>query len=162
QLASGAEGRQAALQEASRRADELGILAGTLPARGPGLSVRFSNGSKSITASAILNAVQELRGAGAEVMQISGGDGAAVRIVASTYFLDDGDGVNVAGQRLTGPYTLTVIGDPETMRTALNIPDGVVESVDGAGGTVTILERGVAEVTALREPTDLQFARPVS
>jgi uncharacterized protein YlxW (UPF0749 family) len=162
QLASGAEGRQAALQEATRRADELGILAGTLPARGPGLSVRFSRGTKPITASDLLNAVQELRGAGAEAMEITGGDGTAVRIVASTYFLDDEDGVNVAGRRLTGPYTITVIGDPPTMETALNIPDGVVASVDRAGGTVTILEREVAEVTALREPTDLQFARPVS
>jgi uncharacterized protein YlxW (UPF0749 family) len=162
QLASGAEGRQAALQEATRRADELGILAGTLPARGPGLSVRFSRGSKPITASAMLNAVQELRGAGAEAMQITDGKGAAVRIVASTYFVDDGEDVNVAGQRLSGPYTITVIGDPTTMRTALNIPGGVVEEVDGAGGTVTILGREVAEVTALREPTDLQFARPVS
>ncbi len=34
QLASGAQGRQAALAEAERRADELGILAGTLPAAG--------------------------------------------------------------------------------------------------------------------------------
>jgi uncharacterized protein YlxW (UPF0749 family) len=162
QLASGAQGRQAALQEATRRADEMGILAGTLPARGPGLSVRFEKGSKPITASAILNAVQELRGAGAEAMQITGGDGAAVRIVASTYFLDDGEAVDVGGRRLTGPYTITVIGDQTTMRTALNIPGGVVASVDGAGGTVTIREREVAEVTALREPTDLQFARPVS
>jgi uncharacterized protein YlxW (UPF0749 family) len=162
QLASGAEGRQAALEEATRRADELGILAGTLPARGPGLSVRFAEATKPITASALLNAMQELRGAGAEAMQIAGGDGRAVRVVASTYFLDDAEGIDVAGQRLTAPYTITVIGDPATMRTALNIPDGVVESVDAAGGTVTIQDLEVAEVTALRRPADLQFAHPVS
>ena len=86
----------------------------------------------------MLDAVQELRGAGAEAMQISGGDGATVRIIASTYFLDSDGGISVVdGRRLTGPYTITVIGDPKTMRTALNIPGGVVASVSGDGGNVT-------------------------
>jgi uncharacterized protein YlxW (UPF0749 family) len=161
QLASGAEGRQAALEEASRRADELGILAGTLPARGPGLSLRFESDTKPIRASAILNAVQELRGAGAEAMQIRGGDGTTVRVIASTYFVDDGDRINVAGSRLAGPYTITVIGDPTTMSTALNIPGGVVASVDGDGGNVIVRDREVVEITALSAPADLQVARPV-
>ncbi|MFG3556579.1 DUF881 domain-containing protein [Micromonospora sp. NPDC047557] len=155
QLASGAQGRQAALDEATRRADELGILAGTLPAVGPGLTVQFSsNGVKPITADRVLDAVQELRGAGAEAMQISGGDRATVRVIASTYFLNGDDGsLMVEGRRLTGPYTITVIGDPATMRTALNIPGGVVASVRGDGGNVTFGEREVAEVSALHAPT---------
>ncbi|GAA2191633.1 DUF881 domain-containing protein [Micromonospora lupini] len=155
QLASGAQGRQAALDEATRRADELGILAGTLPAVGPGLTVQFtSNGIKPITADRVLDAVQELRGAGAEAMQISGGDRATVRVIASTYFLDGDNGsLMVEGRRLTGPFTITVIGDPATMRTALNIPGGVVASVRGDGGNVTFGEREVAEVSALHVPT---------
>ncbi|GAB3935591.1 hypothetical protein GCM10027614_10570 [Micromonospora vulcania] len=73
QLRSGEQGRQAALDEATRRADELGILAGTLPATGPGLTVRFDGGGgKPISANRVLDAVQELRGAGAEALQISG------------------------------------------------------------------------------------------
>jgi cell division protein FtsB len=39
QLTSGVAGRQAALAEAEKRADELGLLSGTLPARGPGLKI---------------------------------------------------------------------------------------------------------------------------
>jgi len=162
QLTSGEQGRQAALQEATRRADELGILAGTLPARGPGLTVRFSARDKPIRAATILDAVQELRGAGAEAMQISGGDGTTERIVASTYFVDTDGGIVVSGRRLTGPYTITVIGDPKTMRTALNIPGGVVASVTGDGGTVTIQEHDVVDVTALTQPKQLRHARPVS
>ncbi|MET8527873.1 DUF881 domain-containing protein [Micromonospora sp. NPDC005172] len=154
QLASGEQGRQAALDEATRRADELGILAGTLPAAGPGLTVQFSSGAKPITANRVLDAVQELRGAGAEAMQISGADRATVRVIASTYFLDGENGsLMVEGRRLTGPYTITVIGDPATMRTALNIPGGVVASVRGDGGNVTFGEREVAEVSALHAPT---------
>ncbi|MEE6260052.1 DUF881 domain-containing protein [Plantactinospora sonchi] len=162
QLSSGVEGQQAALDEATRRADELGVLAGTLPVRGPGLAVGFVPVRKPIAASRVLDAVQELRGAGAEAMQITGGDGAAVRIVASTYFLDADGGISVGGRRLTGPYTILVVGDPTTMRTALNIPGGVVASVGGDGGNVTIEERDVVEVTALSPQKDLQYARPVS
>lgn len=162
QLQSGAEGREAALEEATRRADELGILAGRLPARGPGMLVRFTPVGKPLRASMILDAVQELRGAGAEAMQISGGDGATVRIIAGTYFLDAEGGILVDGSRLPGPYTITVIGDPKTMRTALNIPGGVVASVNGGGGNVIVQERDAVDVTALSAPTDLRYARPVS
>jgi len=163
QLRSGEQGRQAALDEATRRADELGILAGTLPAVGPGLSVRFVGGGKAIAATRILDAVQELRGAGAEAMQIAGSDGAAVRVIASTYFVDaQGGGLMVDGRRLTGPYTILVIGDSATMRTALNIPGGVVASVADDGGNVIVEDREAVEVSQLHAPIKLEHARPVS
>ncbi|WP_319461294.1 DUF881 domain-containing protein [Micromonospora sp. RTP1Z1] len=163
QLRSGEQGRQAALEEATRRADELGILAGTLPAVGPGLSVQFVGSGKAISSTRILDAVEELRGAGAEAMQISGSDGTAVRIIASTYFVDaDGGGLVVDGRRLSGPYTILVIGDPATMRTALNIPGGVVASVNDAAGTVNVEERATVEVSQLHAPIKLEHARPVS
>ncbi|MFY1700085.1 DUF881 domain-containing protein [Solwaraspora sp. WMMA2101] len=162
QLTSGAQGRAAALAEASRRADELGVLGGGLPAQGPGLRVRFVAGREPIRASELLDAVQELRGAGAEAMQIGGGDGRSVRVVASTYFLDGDGGVEVDGVRLTGPYEVVAIGDPSTMRTALNIPGGVVASVSGDGGTVIVEERDVVDVSATSAPIQLRYARPVS
>ena len=163
QLRSGEQGRQAALEEATRRADELGILAGTLPAVGPGLEVRFSGPAKAVSSTRILDAVQELRGAGAEAMQIQGADGTAARIIASTYFVDGPDGALVVdGRRLTGPFTIMVIGDPATMRTALNIPGGVVASVRDGGGNVTSEDREVVEVSQLHAPIKLDHARPVS
>ena len=162
QLSSGVAGRQAALAEAAKRADELGLLAGTEPGRGPGLVVRIDPRGR-VKASAVLNAVQELRGAGGEVMQISGSDGTAVRIAASTYFIDgDAGTILVDGARLIGPYTVLVIGPAQTMQTALQIPGGVVASVETAGGSVTMQARNTVEVTALRQPASLRYARPVS
>lgn len=162
QLTSGARGRQAALDEARRRADELGILAGTLAAEGPGLVIEFRPGGERVKADHILNAVEELRGAGAEAMQIGGVKGPAVRIVASTYFVDDDDRLTVDGERLSAPYTLTVIGDPRTMRTALEIPGGVVSEVSKDGGTVTVNEPNQVNVTALRRTEQPKYARPTS
>ena len=162
QLNSGAKGKQAALDEARRRADELGILAGTLAAEGPGLKITFKPGSKPLRADKILNAVEELRGAGAEAMQITDADGRAVRIVAASYFLDDSGNLEADGESLRAPYTLTVIGDPRTMRTALEIPGGVVSDVSKDGGTVTMDERQKVTVSALRRTEPPQYARPTS
>jgi uncharacterized protein YlxW (UPF0749 family) len=162
QLASGVQGREAALQEARRRADELGILAGTLPAQGPGLEVRFVPGGDGISAGTVLDAVEELRGAGGEALQITGQGGSPVRIVAATYFSDVHDGLLVDGSRLTAPYTLVVIGDPQTMHTALNIPGGVVDTVRQRGGNVIVQESDAVRVTALHQVGTPKFAHPVS
>jgi uncharacterized protein YlxW (UPF0749 family) len=162
QLKAGSQSRQAALAEASQRADELGILAGTLAATGPGLRVQFRADTKTIHAADVLDAVEELRGAGAEAMQIDGRDGAAVRIVASSSFVDGANGtLLVDGRTLNGPYTITVIGDPSTMQIALNIPSGVVDTVHNAGGTVSVVAPGTVEVTALHQISPPRFAKPV-
>ncbi|MET3423877.1 uncharacterized protein YlxW (UPF0749 family) [Actinoplanes tereljensis] len=159
QLSSGVAGRQAALAEAEKRADELGLLAGTLPGRGPGLVITMDK----VKASALLNAVQELRGAGGEVLQLGGSNGQTVRIVASSYFVDaEGGGIIADNAKLSAPYTLTVIGSPQTMQTALQIPGGVVASVNSNGGSVTMEQQTEVEVTAVRQAKTLQYARPAS
>jgi len=164
QLDSGAEGRDAALAEARKRADELGILAGTRPAEGPGLSIDLIAGSETIRPGIILDAVEELRGAGAEAMQINGAGNAAVRIVASTYFIDgtgsQQDRLVVDGLALAAPYTIMVIGGPDTMRTALNIPGGVVDSVRQHGGTVSVHQADTVRVTALHTAGALKYVKP--
>lgn len=161
QLGAGAQGRDAALAEAKRRADELGILAGTLPAQGQGLVVRMTPGTGPVHATTVLEAVEELRGAGAEAMQIADSRGSAVRIVASTYFVDSGGGIVVDGTALTGVYSITVIGPADTMRTALTIPGGVADSVARDGGTLAVDEPDQVTVNALHPADNLQYAKPV-
>jgi uncharacterized protein YlxW (UPF0749 family) len=161
QLGAGAQGRDAALAEARRRADELGILAGTLAATGPGLVIGFERGAQPVHASTVLGAIEELRGAGAEAMQISGTTGGPVRIVASTSFIDVAKGgISVDGTVLSGSFTVTVIGPAQTMRTALTIPGGVSDAVARDGGTVTVDEPASVTVDALHPPADLRYAKP--
>jgi uncharacterized protein YlxW (UPF0749 family) len=160
QLGAGAQGREAALAEARRRADELGILAGTLPAVGPGLQIQIVAGTQPVHASTVLEAVEELRGAGAEAMQIRGSSGGPVRVVASTSFVDGRGGLLVDGALLTGSYTLAVIGPGPTMRTALTIPGGVSDAVARDGGTVIVDEPASVTVDALHPTTELRYAKP--
>jgi uncharacterized protein YlxW (UPF0749 family) len=162
-LTTAGQSQQEALAEAARRADELGILAGTLPATGPGVVVTLSGGNGVISAATLLDAIQELRSAGAEAMQVDGAGGASVRVIASTYFVDDEDGIVVDGSLLRGPFRIVAIGEPQTLAPAMHIPGGVVASVQGDGGTVTVQEApdGV-EVSTVRQPDTLEHARPDS
>ncbi|MBW6435340.1 DUF881 domain-containing protein [Actinoplanes hulinensis] len=159
QLSSGVAGREAAQVEAEKRSQQLGLLAGTVAGSGPGLDITLSN----VRASDVLNAVQELRGAGGEVMQLNGANGTSVRVVASSFFVDaSGGGIIADGEQLTGPFRLLVIGPPSTMSTALQIPGGVVASVQNDGGSVTMDSRSLVDVTAVRKAAALRYARPVS
>ncbi len=163
---SEAQGSENALEDVRRRSTALGILAGTLAAEGPGIEVSVAldpeQGEGRRPAEVMLDAVQELRGAGAEAMQVAGRDGRPVRIVASTAFVDVGDGIEVDRQRLAGPYKLTVIGDPATMTAALNIAGGVVDIVKRAGGNVQVEQPAIVVVDAVRALRAPRFAKPES
>ena len=156
-LASGTEEQRLAASRA--RADALAILAGTVPATGPGLRVTVEDPTGSVDASVLLDTVQELRDAGAEAIQI-----ASVRVVASTWFDDaqDGVGLVVSGTRLAPPYRIVALGDPTTLATALQIPGGVSDTVRTAGGRITITPETSVLVTALQPPTTPQYARPAA
>lgn len=161
-LTSTAQGTQAALEQAKKRADQLGILAGTLPAEGTGLTFTMSAKTEPIRAIDVVEVVQELRNAGAEAMQITGANGTSVRIIVSTYFADSNGSLNVDGQTLTGPYVITAIGDPSTMDKALRIPGGPVVLVTSHGGNVIVGEPGTVKVTTLHAPATLEYAKPAS
>lgn len=161
ELASGSQGHQAALERAQELADAVGILAGTVKATGPGIELVFTPGDNPIRAAVMLDAVQELRGAGAEAMQINGANGAGVRIIASSFFAEADGELLVDRVRLTAEYRLIAIGDPETMATALRIPGGVEDTVKKDGGTVMVRQPGTVDVTALADAVEPEYAEPV-
>jgi uncharacterized protein YlxW (UPF0749 family) len=161
-LTSRTQGSESALADAQRRAAELGILAGTVPAEGPGLVITISETSGELGADRLLDAVQELRGAGAEALAVGGGGGQTVRIGASSYFVDVGKDIEVDGVRLTGPFTITAIGDPPTVEKAMRIPGGVVAVVHQDGCTITLEQRRTVQITAVRTPKPPRFAQPAS
>lgn len=136
----------AALSDARRRADTYGILAGTEPATGPGVVLTITDPQHKVTADLLLNALQELRDAGAEVVQIG-----PARVVVNSYFLDDPNGgVTLDGKPLTVPYRFLAIGDPRTLTTALDIPGGVRDSLTHAGATLTVTRQKSLTISATR------------
>lgn len=156
ELLSGTDRQRAALEAARERAVVQGILAGRLPAEGPGLEIVLYEDSGRIPALTLFNVLEELRNAGAEAVQLN-----EQRLVASSYFVDGPDGVVVDGVELRAPYRWVAIGDPQTLSVALEIPGGALSAVRNAGGSSSAQERERVEVSATRTPRPPQFATPV-
>jgi uncharacterized protein YlxW (UPF0749 family) len=162
-LSSGSGASSAALAEARRRTELLGVIAGTVPATGPGVQVRITDPKAQVSASVLLDALEELRNAGAEAVQLEGtsdGQVRAVRVVAQTALVDDTAGIVVDGVPLVAPYRFTVIGDPSTLAGAMAIPGGVEDAVRQQGGTTVVSRSDRVRVGALRALTTPRYARP--
>ncbi|MDP9392285.1 MAG: DUF881 domain-containing protein [Actinomycetota bacterium] len=144
-----------ALEEARQRAEAIGILNGTIAARGPGLEMTIRDPEEEVRVADLLDAIQELRGAGAETMQIDG-----VRVGVSTAVTGDPGSLLVDGRPITAPYEILVIGSPQNMETAMNIPGGVVQHINNRGGSVTIRQSEDVVVDALRPLDTPQYASP--
>jgi len=156
-LRNGSGQSAAALQEARDRLRALGVLTGTVAARGPGIVLVVDDPRGRVGADTLVDAIEELRDAGAEAMQLSG-----VRVVASTAVVDAGGrGVVVDGHHLEPPYRLAAIGDRHTLAGALAIPGGVLDTVDGESGAhATVVPSPVVTVSALRPLEKPRYARP--
>ncbi|GAB3308809.1 hypothetical protein GCM10027451_18150 [Geodermatophilus aquaeductus] len=147
----------AALEDARERADALAILNGTVAAEGPGLVMTIRDPDGQVRVADLLDAIQELRGAGAETMQIDG-----VRIGVSTAVTGTPGDLQIDGRAVTAPYEVVVIGSPQDLQTAMSIPGGVVDRVGRQGGSVEIEQRDRVVVDALRPLDEPQYARPDS
>jgi uncharacterized protein YlxW (UPF0749 family) len=157
QLTSSDSQSATALEEARKRAEAIGILNGTVPAQGPGLTMTIRDPDDAVRVADILDAIQELRGAGAETMQIDG-----VRVGVSTAVTGDPGGLMIDGRPINTPYEFVVIGDPQNMETAMNIPGGVVPRINSRGGSVTIEPADEVVVDALRPLDTPQYASPAT
>ncbi|MDQ3733633.1 MAG: DUF881 domain-containing protein [Actinomycetota bacterium] len=155
QLGSGEDSAAAAVEEARRQAEALGILNGTIPAAGPGLTITIRDPNSNIDAAILLGAVQELRGAGAETMQVAG-----VRIGVSSALVGEPGGIRIDGTPVEAPYVIIAIGDSQTLATAMHIPGGVEDKVLQAGGSMDIVTADRVTVDALRPLEEPVYSEP--
>ena len=156
ELVSGGTGDAAALKAAQERLDALGVLAGTARAHGPGIQMTIGDPSAKVTPPLLLDAIEELRDAGAEAIQVG-----EVRVVASSSFGLSGSGIEIDGVTLTQPYAILAIGDAQTMSSAMEIPGGLAENVRQLGASITVGQRSDLTVGALHVLREPRYARPV-
>jgi uncharacterized protein YlxW (UPF0749 family) len=158
-LRQSGSGSDAAVAEAQERLSALSIQIGTVAARGPGVTLTIDDTDAGVGAEVLLDALQELRAAGAEALQIDGG-GVAVRIGVDSWMAGPAGRVVVDGRELRAPYTFTAIGDPATLEAALNIPGGVIDTVARNGASSRVERSDQVTVSALRDPRPRQYAQP--
>jgi uncharacterized protein YlxW (UPF0749 family) len=157
ELENSSDQAEEARKQTVEKEKQLGILAGTVAAQGPGVTLTIDDTKGTVKADMLLDAIQELRAAGAEAIQVNG-----VRVVADTYLADSGGGVKVDGNKITQPYRFKVIGKPQDLEPALNIPGGVVQTLEKEQATVTVDRSTKIVVDALRPAERPDYARSSS
>ncbi len=134
------------------------ILSGRVAARGEGITITVTQGTKKkISAAALYTLIEELRNAGAEVIQIGN-----VRVVTSTYIVDTESGLMSDGQYLSAPYTIKAIGDPSNLQNAVDINGGIGSSLRvNYGARVVVKQANEVNITALANSFEYKYAQTV-
>jgi uncharacterized protein YlxW (UPF0749 family) len=159
-LQSGADTQRVAREEAEKHLSELSILAGTVPAEGPGIRMRIADPKAAVDPGVLLDAVEEMRDAGAEVIEVNN----TIRIVGSTWFGSNANGLVIDGKPVSRPITFEVIGEPHSLEEAARFRGGIVSEITGPkiGGQVQIEPENRVVIESLHAVSENQYARPTS
>lgn len=155
--ASSEDQERVLVDNATRQLADLRMLLGLVKARGPGLKLSIDDPEGTLGADVLVDAVQELRDAGAEAIEVNG-----VRVVASTAFSGSPGSLRVDRTfALQAPYDIIAIGDPQTMAEAMRIPGGVVQTVEAQpGATIELTERTALIISSLHPAPRFSYATP--
>jgi uncharacterized protein YlxW (UPF0749 family) len=159
-LRSGADTQRVARTEAERQLAELSILAGTAPAEGRGIRMRIADPNSAVDSRVLLDAVEEMRDAGAEVIEVNN----TIRVVASTWFGSDARGLVIDDKPVSRPITLEVIGEPHDLEEAARFRGGIVSEITGPkiGGQVQLEQVDRVVIESLHASRENQYARPAA
>jgi len=149
---------------------EAKFLAGLTPVEGPGIEVILQDSKKRPPANSPIDienyiihdsdlqrVVNELHAAGAEAVAING-----QRIIANTAIRCVEPTVQVNSIALSSPYVIQAIGDPETLASALNLPQGVLADIQALDpNMVKIVKKNKIQIPAYTGSLVFRYAKPV-
>jgi uncharacterized protein YlxW (UPF0749 family) len=141
-LASVVGGSDARAKQLTAQTRDLQLMAGLTPVVGSGLTIVMTDNPDASKAGGetaflpgivhdydILQVVNELRAAGAEAIAVNG-----TRITGFTPIRCVGPVIYVNGEPVAAPFRLEAVGNADTMRSALEMPGGIVEKLSGLLG----------------------------
>ncbi|MFD0704966.1 DUF881 domain-containing protein [Alloscardovia venturai] len=156
-IQSAANKQQEIERVAKLNQDANDILSGKVAATGPGVEITITQGSQKVTAAALFTVIEELRNAGAEVIQI--GD---VRVVTSTYVINTSSGLMSDGKYLTSPYVIKAIGDKSNLQDAIEISGGVGSTLRvNYDAVVKVAQKDKVTISALANTFEYKYAKTV-
>ncbi|MBE3587814.1 MAG: DUF881 domain-containing protein [Thermoanaerobacteraceae bacterium] len=161
------KGQQEAARAMQDEMDKARLLAGLVAVTGPGVEVTMDNPPQQreggtpaslyvIRDEDLLRVVNELRGAGAEALSING-----QRIVANSEIRLAAPFINVNLSRVAPPYHILAIGKPEDLRSALEIPGGLVEYLRDLGVQIKIQAHDRLIIPGYGGKMEFRYAKPV-
>ena len=119
--------------------EKIQLILGLTDVKGQGIAIELEEGEETeekIKADELMIIVNYLKNAGAEAIEING-----QRIVNSTFFVDIGrysSYMKINGQRVTAPYTIYAIGEPDYLKSALVGKGGYAEKITNWGQKINI------------------------
>lgn len=151
--------------------DTANLLAGVSAVKGPGITVKLDDSAaiEKIAIDAgyynsnvyiihdtdIMSIINELRVAGAEAFSVNG-----QRVIATTAIRCVGPLIQINGINLSAPFTVTAIGNPDTLVGSLNLRGGIISEVKAAQIDVTIEKHDEVTIPAYDKVIDYKFAVP--
>ncbi len=146
---------QAAREAAKKTVLQSKINSGEVAVSGPGVVLSVYDPAHALSATHFVMTLGELRNAGAEAIELNG-----VRLTMSSSFLSDASGVSVDGKLLESPYVWSIVGDSQTIATALEIQAGSAAQMRAKGASVGITQQQKVTIESTAAPRVPQFARP--
>jgi uncharacterized protein YlxW (UPF0749 family) len=137
---SGYVSKDVALQ-LTDQVQELRRVAGLTPLRGSGVTITLRDNPEAAKAAAgaflpgivhdfdLQQLVHELLSAKAEGIAIRGAGGAPIRITSYTPIRCVGPTIYVNFKPVAAPFTVMAVGEPATLKSALETPGGIVENL---------------------------------
>lgn len=120
----------------------LSVIAGSTDLVGEGVVITLTDGdqlSSSIDSNAlvhdsdILTVVNELQAAGAEAISVND-----QRIISTSAIRCVGPAIQVNYQKVASPFTIKAIGNSQYLESAMNIKNGIVDTLEEYGLNITV------------------------
>lgn len=153
----------AANEEASELLDEelknSNLLLGTTEVTGEGVVITLEDNNEThITASNLIELVNELWTAGAEAISING-----VRVINTTEIVDVAGYILIKPkQRITSPYEVKAIGDQTYLTSTLCLKNsGFIDRYQNIGKTVSIEQQRNIKIPAYTDSIEIKYMQEV-
>lgn len=158
---------ESAMQVVQSDLESARLLAGLIDVKGPGLVITLTDSQAEampgdnpnvflIHDEDLLKLVNVLFSAGAEAISIND-----QRLLATSEIYCAGTTISINNTRVGPPYVVNVIGNAETMDSALHIREGIINTLNYFGIGVSVRRENVVIVPAYKRPVRFDYAKPV-
>ncbi|MGD2105678.1 MAG: DUF881 domain-containing protein [Anaerolineae bacterium] len=136
--------------------NKIRVINGLVEVSGPGVEVSLDGPLDVLDLQDLIN---ELRNSGAEALAINGERLTLYSVISSP----EAGAMSINGTRLSRPYVLQAIGQPEAMETALLRSGGLISALERKyeGLVVSVLGRERMVLPVYREAIEFVYASPV-
>ncbi|MBI4744576.1 MAG: DUF881 domain-containing protein [Actinobacteria bacterium] len=153
-----ASDKKTILNEAVKNLQTLKISAGLINVQGPGIIIQLEDKKNVLNNYDLFDLVQELKSAGAEAISIND-----KQITSRTAFKMSGNRIVIDNKKISPPYYIRSIGNPDTLYQAINLLGGIRDALTSFEGvSLKIKKENNLVVPAVEKQVKYKFAKPVN